>query len=462
MSTSTDDAFAAFVRKSEEDEAKAKKGSGNGSSSFNFESQTWVGLDQGRAHIVRLTGNPPESMTPGFKAGPTDAHEIFFETVKDDNGKRMQLRLPCHAADPNDEHIMWRIINRVREIEWVADPENPGKRKKIFKNEKTLVFDKISHGGFDPNNPMEADSYRYSRGWGGQQVCIMNVIDREDDWCKENKHTKLLSKRVTERAGVVYPTVGVPSYGFLTALTKLVKVYGPWENYDVQIVKTGQMNTPYDIKNASYYKSVGVPEIDSSKLPVISVDQGLTAEEKEYERYDIAKLYSPTSYRSLRDRLGKTIKEVDDTLMTHFYDELASLAEKEEAERAAKAAEKAAQAEVAPAPVQEAAPVQPSFDTMAAAQPTAPVAPAPQPAMTVRGTRNISVLAPEKIAALKGYAKLTDAQKAQIADVTLNTDGSVNTITYTEGSANQCSCNNCMKPSPQDFLSCPVCGCDFA
>lgn len=483
-SVSSGDAFAAFVKKSEEDEAKLQaKQSGNGGKTFTYETQQWVGLDQGRAHILRLVGNPPESLTPGFKTGPYDAHEIFFETIKDDNGDRMQLRLPCHAEDINDEHIMWRIINKVKEVEWVDDPQNPGKRKRIPKHEKTLVYDKITHGGFNPADPKEADSYRYSKGWSGQQVTIMNVIDREDSWCKDNKHTKLLSKKVTVgKDGSAYPTVGVPSYGFLSTLKKLVKVYGSWERYDIQVVKTGQMNTPYEVKNASYYKSVGVPEIDTSKLDFISLEPGLTAEEQAYERYDIAKFYSPTSYKNLKERLGKTIQEVDATFNTHFYMELTGLAEKEEKERAEKQAAEAAanpapQAEPAPvyANVSDPAPIVESTPAYVAPQPVAapavapvaepakvaePAAPA-QPAMATRGTVNIGTLAPNKVAALKGWMKLTDANKAQIKDVVLDATGTITNVLYTEDAATQCNCNNCMMPSPQDFLSCPICGADF-
>lgn len=470
------DAFAAFIKKSEEDEKnRASKYSGNGGS-FTYETQEWVGLEANKPHILRLTGNPPESMTPGFKAGKFDAHEIYFETVKDDNGDRMQLRLPCHAEDINDEHIMWRIINKVKEVDWIPDPQNPGKKKRVYKHERTLVFDKVTHSGWDAANPKEADSYKYAKGWGGQQVVIMNVIDREDDWCKTNKHTKLLSKKISVKDGVAYPTVGVPSYGFLTCLSKLSKVYGPWENYDIQVVKTGQMNTPYEVKNATFYKSAGVPEVDQSKLNFISVDPSLTAEEREYERYDIAKLYKITSYRSLRDRLGKTIREIDATLGTHFYDELNGYAEKEIAEAEARKAENAAAEPAAttapvyaaasdPAPVATPEPVK----VVEAVQPTAPVTPAPaapvaeQPvARTTRGTANISALAPEKIAALKGWLKLTPAQKDLITDVVLDANGNVENVLYKEEAGNQCNCNNCMKPSPLSFTSCPVCGCDFA
>lgn len=462
------DAFAAFVKKSEEEEAKANaKASGKGSS-FTYETQQWVGLVQGQAHILRLVGNPPESLTPGFKAGPYDAHEIFFETIKDDNGDRMQLRLPCHAEDINDEHIMWRIINKVKEVDWVEDPANPGKKKRIPKHEKTLVYDKITHGGFNPADPKEADSYKYSKGWSGQQVVIMNVIDREDNWCAEHKHTKLLSKKVTVKDGVAYPTVGVPSYGFLSTLKKLVKVYNSWENYDIQVVKTGQMNNPYEVKNATYYKEVGVPEIDQSKLECISLNKGLTDEEKAYERYDIAKFYSPTSYKNLKERLGKTIQEVDSTFGTHFYTELVGLAEKEEKERAEKAAEEEAAAANA-APTESATITESATQTTTAAvtetvkqaEPAATTQPAAS-AIPTRGTVNAtSGLAPNKIAALKGWIKLTDAQKAQIKDVILDENGVVTNVIYTDDAATQCKCNDCGMPSPQDFASCPICGADF-
>ena len=473
------DAFSAFIKKSEEDEKnRAARGSGNNTGSFTYETQEWVGLVANKPHILRLTGNPPESMTPGFKADKFDAHEIYFETVKDDNGDRMQLRLPCHAADINDEHIMWRIINKVKEVDWVPDPQNPGKKKRVYKHERTLVFDKVTHSGWDVNNPKEADSYKYAKGWGGQQVVIINVIDREDDWCKINKHTKLLSKKISVKDGVAYPTVGVPSYGFLNCLSKLSKVYGPWENYDVQVVKTGQMNTPYEVKNATFYKSAGVPEVDQSKLKFISVEPSLTPEEKEYGRYNIALLYKVTPYRAIRDRLGKTIREIDATLNTHFYDELNGLAEKEIAEIEAKKAEKAENAEsaetVAPvmAPTSDpietpvdtnVAPVQESVAPAATVTPTpaAPVAEQPV-ARTTRGTANISTLAPEKIAALKGWLKLTPAQKDLITDVILDASGNVENVLYKEEAGNQCNCNNCMKPSPLSFTSCPVCGCDFA
>ena len=111
---------------------------------------------------------------------------------------------------------------------------------------------------------------------------------------------------------------------------------------------------------------------------------------------------------------------------------------------------------VAPQPV--AAPATaPVAEPAKVAEPAAPA----QPAMATRGTVNIGTLAPNKVAALKGWMKLTDANKAQIKDVVLDATGTITNVLYTEDAATQCNCNNCMMPSPQDFLSCPICGADF-
>ena len=497
------DAFAAFVKKSEEEEKERSQFSGPGSKgNFTYETQEWVGLEQGDPHIVRFVGLPPKESASDVR-GPTDAHEIFIEDIKDDKGNRMQLRLPKHAADWQDEHIMWRIIAEVKKVDWMDDPEKPGKRKKYFKYENLPVFDKITHSGYSATDPKEVNSYNYAKGWGGQLVTIMNVIDREDDWCKTNKHTKLLSKKVTySKDGVAYPTVGVPSYGFLNSISKLVKVYGSWETYDIQVTKTGQMNSPYEFKNASYYKSKGVPEIDQSKLNFVSLEPGLTAEELQYDRYNIEKFYAPTSYKNIKNRLGQTIKEVDATLHTNFYDELTSLADKEEKDRA-KAREEAAASnpEVGPAPVfvsgtePSVAPVQPSayvdpvaptateqvVTNTAGVVSTSPVEPTQPTVMPTQAAPIVEArvtpapvaeeaparrsvippaLSPEKKAALKGWNTLTEAEKGQISDVSLNGD-SVISITYAPGAAKLLRCNSCDIPSPSDFGCCPACGMTF-
>ena len=183
-------------------------------------------------------------MKPGSHSKPTDAHEIFVSRILDDNGNRMKLKLPLHAEDPAHEHIMWRIINKVNEVLWVKDPVT-GKSDKKYKYADRPWFEKVNKGGYAPTD----QAYQYSKGWKGQQVIIMNVIDREDNWCKENKHTKLLSKKINVSTdGTEYPEDGVPSFGFCNELSKIVTTYGSWERYDVQIRRTGQKTSPIEVK----------------------------------------------------------------------------------------------------------------------------------------------------------------------------------------------------------------------
>ena len=409
-----DEEFAAFAKRAEEEAAQQNK-SGSSFTPKDYDKIEWVGLEE-KAKIIRIVGGAPSSMRPGSHVNPTDAHEIFVSTILDDNGKRMKLKLPLHADDISHEHIMWRIINKVNEVKWVKGAD--GKSTKVNVNEQYPWFEKVNKGGFAPTDK----SYQYSKGWKGQQVVIMNVIDREDNWCAENKHTKLLSKKLSGDNGE-FAEIGVPSFGFCSALSNIVKSYGSWERYDVQVRRTGQKTTPIDVKQATLYKKNGlVQELDKDKLQYVSLNETLTPEELEYERYDISKFFAPTTYQKILSKLGNTIKSIDVDLRTNFYEELQALAEKEKKEFE--------EVYGSNAPVQEAAPAQ----TATVAQPTqtAPVAEAAPARTAVREAVSTpaSGLTPDKIALLKGWNLLTDEEKAVIVDVVKNPDGTLADIVY--------------------------------
>jgi len=437
-----DEAFAAFLNKVADDKEKGnKKSSGNYEATY--EEMKWVGLENDSAKIVRIVGAPPESMTPGRKSADTDAVEIYVSRIMNDSNKKVVLKLPPHAEDFKDEHIMWRIINKVKEVEWV--PGSNGKNEKKYKYAGYPWYDKVIHGGFNPTD----QQYSWSKGWSGQQVVIFNVIDREDDWCKENKHTKLLSKRVNQVVQddgkvVEYADTGVPSYGFLTKLSELVGKYGSWEKYDVAITKTGEMTSPYVVKNATAFakcpEDIARAEL-GDKLEFVSQDISLTPEELSYERYNLKNNFKVTSYQKLLSDFGNTIKLIDGDLRTTYYDELKALADKEKAEYEAKKAEEAANA-----PAEESTPTETISES------------------TEKPTRSRVVemtLSAEKIAALKGWDSLTEEERKLIKDVELNDDGSVKTITYTT-TDDLADCPDCKHEAPMAITTCcPVCGLKF-
>ena len=447
-----DEEFAAFAKRAEEEAAQQNK-SGSSFTPKDYDKIEWVGLEE-KAKIIRIVGGAPSSMRPGSHVNPTDAHEIFVSTILDDNGKRMKLKLPLHADDISHEHIMWRIINKVNEVKWVKGAD--GKSTKVNVNEQYPWFEKVNKGGFAPTDK----SYQYSKGWKGQQVVIMNVIDREDNWCAENKHTKLLSKKLSGDNGE-FAEIGVPSFGFCSALSNIVKSYGSWERYDVQVRRTGQKTTPIDVKQATLYKKNGlVQELDKDKLQYVSLNETLTPEELEYERYDISKFFAPTTYQKILSKLGNTIKSIDVDLRTNFYEELQALAEKEKKEFE--------EVYGSNAPVQEAAPAQ----TATVAQPTqtAPVAEAAPARTAVREAVSTpaSGLTPDKIALLKGWNLLTDEEKSVIVDVIKNPDGTLADIVYnTDHPVLSCpsifpdGSHGCGINAPDFFHRCPACNKEF-
>lgn len=451
-----DDEFAAFAKRAEE-EAKNANNNGGSYSPREYDPIKWVGLEE-KAKIVRIVGGAPASMKPGAHINPTDAHEIFVSSILDDNGKKMKLKLPLHSDDISHEHIMWRIINKVNEVEWVKGAD--GKSTKRFKNESYSWFEKVNKGGFAPTDKQ----YQFAKGWKGQQVIIMNVIDREDNWCTENKHTKLLSKKVTYGdEGQEFAEVGIPSFGFCTELSKIVASYGSWERYDVQIRRTGQKNLPIEVKQATLFKKNNIlQELDKDKVPYVSLNETLTPEELSYERYDIAKFFAPTSYQKLLSKLGNTIKGIDSDLRTNFYNELQSLAEKEKKEF-----EEIYANEIAKPTQSTPAPTTPVQETFVASEPVAQpatrsvvreaVTPAPSTSLTS-----------DKIALLKGWDKLTAQEKDAIVDVVKNPDGTLADIIYKDG-LTLLSCpetypdgsKGCGINAPDFFKTCPSCGKSF-
>lgn len=491
----TNDAtFAAFIENAENKAKEEKERKSNGGfAPREYEHPEWLGLTDDKCKIFRIMGNPPVSMTCATNSSPFDAKEFYFSSIIDDSGKRIQLKLPVHADDPNDESIMWRIINAVKEVSWVPNtdptPQPNGKKSKftkVYKNTKYPWFDKVVKGGYDPVK--QEFQYRISKGWSGQEVVVMNIIDRQDSWCKDNKHSKLLSKKIgTSKSddGTVkeFPAIGVPSYGFLSELATICGQSGPWNKYDLACKRTGQMAKPYELYAATVLKKAGLSNYfdkDGTVAKYVSDAEDYTDEEKAYTMYDISKLFAPTTYNNIMKHLGNTIKAIDADLHRNFYEELKGLVEEEKKHFSELygTEDHAAEGEVTEG---ESSPdltslTEDAIDPFSqpVAQPTNTTASTPVQAVetpTRVVTRGATApqsagLTPEKIALLKGWSKLTDADRKQIVDVTVNPDGTLAGIQYSADAAPLVDCpkesGGCGFPAPQTFLACPVCGVVFA
>ena len=349
---------------------------------------------------------------------------------------------------------MWRIIDKVLTVTWVN-------KVKTYKYQDKFpdIFNKVKFGGWDSTNPAEAKSHQYSKGWSGQKIVLLNVIDREDNWCAENKHTKLLARQITTKQypdGSVaeFVSKGIPSYGFLNKLGGLVANYKTWENYDIGVKRTGIKTEPYQIINATAFVNGKIPEIPQDKVPLVNLEP-LSDAERAYERYNIAKLFGPVTYNKIDAKLGATIKLIDANLGTNFYDELQRLKAEEtakwEADKAAKEAEAASET-TAPA--------------QAASAPAAPVTESvtqPAPAPAARRVVAPATASGIDTSLLKGYDFLTPEQKAEIVSVTKKADGALD-ITYRSADGSPVTtvpCPICGAPGLMSHTHCVACGTEF-
>ena len=475
-----DDIFNSWIASEKEREEKEK--TSKNYQKREYEAIKYVGLSKEHPTIVRFVGNFVAEDLKAHRPNPSDMKFMHISKIKSDDGKTsFYLYLPLRSDEPEQDHLMWKIIDTVYAKEWVKDPAT-GKNKPIetFKIKHPDVYEKVNKGGFT-----EADGkwpYMYARGWKGPEMLLINVIDRRDDWCKVNKHTKLISKNVNVTAeGKEYADFGVPAYGFFGPLTNLRNNFKMgWEKYDVVITKTGEkLDTVTNMFNGTAFtnpaaiaanldKSMG---IDPAEYKYISQEPALTEEELNYARYDLDENFRVTSYRTIDKYLGKTIQLIDAAVNedrinagkspdSHFYADLQKLV-KEEADAWAK--EKAAQ-DAAQGTASEAAPetpaetqAAPSFETMAPVQEAAPIA------RTV--SQEASGLSAEKLAVLKGYNELSTEQKSYIKDVVLNSDGTLNHIEWTDTAPSLLDCpkdmGGCGQLSPNSFSVCPACSKHF-
>jgi hypothetical protein len=442
-----DNEFLNYADDFEKQETERNSRRGGGNFERNFEVIRWSGLEPNKMKIIRALGGIPNSAS----ADNFTSRIVQVGWLKSDAGKSFRCVLPLREDQP--EHIMWRIIGRVNEVAYIN-------RKRVYVNEEKHkdIFDIVNFNGLLETDPKR----KYDKGWTGRQVIVMNVIDREQmDWHKENKHSMLLSRNVSMSADGTreYADEGVPIYGFYDAIVKgLFKNYGNWEGYDIGIVRLGTTQQPYRIVNASAFVAGKIPEVPKDLAPLVSLDAGLTEEEAGWERYDLKKLYSTSSFTKLYNNLKVAFARIDATLGTKFTAELEFEMEKEKKERADRAAENA---DAAPATTGAANYPATANTTATQSAPEAIPTAAPTRARVTTPSVSAVTLTADKLAALHGWASIPPEQQSMIVDVILDKKtGEAVDIKY-DPDPGVVACPKCRAPAPETFAHCPACGISF-
>ena len=452
-SVELDDAFFEAYAKKIKDENQSN---GNGGKSYDppeYEEIGYVGCERGVFTIVRLIGAPIGAESQGYKRKPYDPKEIITCEVKDDEGKRFTIKLPLRGPIASDNHILFRLYDKVMKKEKIN-----GESVYINKNKHPEIFEMVSKGGFKPSDGF---TYQYSSGYRGDKVSIYNCIDRKDDWCAKNKHTKILCRDLNvDDQGRSWPKPGIKSFGSTTKIAQLIGKDGSFEKYDIAFKKTGVKENPWEIINASKMKDKDMIEElgndDGSTVDEKSIVVGrMTQEELNYERYDLDKLFQPTTYQKIQKRISGLFKLCDAQMGTHFTEELAGLVEKEKAyfaEKYKKEENEQAAAENA------------EIKTALKEEKTKEEEPVEEEVTPVRTRSRTTVedngLSADKIALLKGWEFMTDEIKSRIKDVEEKSDGSVSIIWDRKDDLLQCDACGALSPE-EGVTHCPVCGAKF-
>lgn len=280
-------------------------------------------LNKEKPKIIRLIGN-----SPLMRENPTDPYIVKRSMCIDDNGKWSAVIL----SDDRDHPInkLFRTI--------------VGKYK-YNKENKTRTYDNAGKPSFErfmTNGKSKEQLSAYERGMQPDTYYMFNCIDKTDNWCKENKHTKLLcwdstSKEVDGETRTYY------TYGVKPSLYN--------EIFDIKCTNLNRMFDQFDVvvkrlkeKLGDSYLTVCIPEektaisnmgLDPSKVSM----EYLTDEEENYERYvleDIPFVTRPTSAMFFNRNFSKLIKQCDVDFGTNLQEDFALWIEKEKKEWAEK------------------------------------------------------------------------------------------------------------------------------
>ena len=314
----TRDEMFAKAKQAREEEQKKEEERRNWTPA-DFEDICYTALVEDTDKVIRILGAPIE-----VRAEKSDPKKISYSMVVGDDGKQFRCIWPQREDAP--DWLMWKIYNLVMTYKWDRTKGEKGEKVYTYKESHPEVFDRVAKNNRD---------HKYERGWYPTTSVIMNVIDRHDmEWHKENKHTKLLSKKASEYNGSWFFEPGVPVQCYNTIWDDVVEYSGNWEDYDVAIRKK---------TSAPFYTAI-CPVKELFKLQDVAkslvIDAPLSEEEKSWERYDIDKLFPVTSYTKLKKHLDVFIQLVDRQFGKKFHQELLDLAEDERKRREAESKEK--------------------------------------------------------------------------------------------------------------------------
>lgn len=391
----------------------------------------YVPLVNNKMIIIRPIDNTPVEL---WEDSPGWTNRLFYQTwLKGDDGKRFPFNW---GFNPPFNHPVWGIARIVASGNWDAEA-----RTMMYDNAGCPLLADISHNG-NVESSMES-------GWKGTKFVLMNVIDRMDNWCQENKHTKVLVKDASWNEDYknwnATPGAPVSIYNEINDLSE--KEMEPFNGVDFGIIRYSPGKP--SANNRKIYYQVYLPskpeileQFDSDDWNVSSryVSDDTTEEEFNYGTYDFSSmdLYKTGSTYYFLKKKKQFVKAVDEKYGTSFFKDLSVIAD-EEKELFIKERE------------QEAKDSRPVYSKPAPKE-NEPIKEdnIPDPNDIVENGLDIDTNV------FVGYQYLSAEEKAQIKGI-----GDGDTLIYVEDSEELDGCFKCNTMFPLDFEYCPKCGAKY-
>jgi len=453
-----------------QDEQKEEREGSKGFSDFTFEEVTYEGLAIDKSVVFRIIGNPAE-----YRQAPSDAKIVLQSKMVADNSKN-KPKINWPYIEEKGKYIIdpdWglsKILNKVLESKWVIFTEEDIDGKNVTKNAEGKIVNGRGYNGRYEDihtntqcfkrlkfNQTVNEKKSFGDASPGTRV-ICNVLSRMDEWCKTEKHTKLLATKIGrsekvndkgEKIVILFPETGISKSMYDDILGYVRQINLNPNVTDLVVTRTHNSDkysqTIFD-GNGLIQLGRGAPEL----LALINPNP-ITEEELAYEQYDLDKLFKVASYSKIKKHFSGLFKMFDTEFSDNLYDELCALAKEEELQRA-----KDASADTDKA---EATKVEASTDTDCPFDPDPPkveeVAPAETKAVREPRKPAESVNA-VNLTSMPFWSTLNDNDKEEMTK-TIDVYTSIDDVKF-KADAIVIPCSVCGRDLPNTVFTCPLCG----
>lgn len=416
---------------------KALKDKGGYSNPVDIPDFEYLLLQPDKCQVVRLVGESLE-----MRSKKSDPILVERSMIKADDGSYFNM-----IWHPDKDWPFRQLIRKLAKYKYED-------KTKVYENDGCPYLNRyLTNDKEDPSV--------YETGMAPGKFVLMNVIDRLDSWCKDNKHTKVIAWNMNEKDGKQYYTPGM-TYGLYKEIfdKKCTTIGAHFEEVDLVLRRFTQKTRPAD---DMYYAVLYDEEkraiqtwSDKDKIDYysfINKEEYLSDEEQSWERYDLEGIpfvSQPTPIGIIMSKLDKFIKGADKKYGWGLYEKFVEWKEQEIAEFKSKEKDKESSAPKTIVSVSKS-----EEDDDLPTDIEEKTAHEEKPTKITKVVKKAFEITDEMVDTFEGLGKLNPEQKKHITAV------DTNEMTITFDITADAECGACSQLIPDEFTVCPYCGQEY-